>query len=372
MLVDYQISIVSPTTGQALEIFDGPSMYSMRYSRALNGIGAIVMELPSESDLSTLFMLDAFIDVARRHPVSGQLLTDETFFARLTHRFRTGDEERFIVGGLSLNHLIARRVIDPADDPAAAGGFSTKSGAADTVMLAYANEQMVTSTNTLRRFPGLTTNISSGVGSSVGARERYTSLLELLQNLARRGNVDFVIERVSGVTLRLTVAPIGTDKTQTTNYPFAPFVMLNPLRGNLTNPSLEIDRRDEANFVYALGQGQGEARKVLAVAGTGISDSPFNRVEFVKDARNIERSDSLGLLTEAQGMLLEKQPVREFTYESTGSEPGATYKKDFDIGDRITAAWDSQQEDLRIVGVELSISEEGEQINISTERVDFA
>lgn len=344
-------------------------MYSMRYSRVLNGIGAVVLELPSEADLASLFVLDAFIEVERRHPVTGTLLKDETFLARLTHRFRTGDEERFIVGGLSLNHLIARRVIDPADDPLAAGGFSTKAGPADTVMLSYANEQMGPSASMMRQTPGLTTNISAGVGKSIGARERYTSLLEVMQTLAKRGDVDFVIDRITGTSLRLTVAPIGTDKTQTTNYPFAPFLMLNPLRGNLTNPSLEIDRREEATFIYAMGQGQGESRLVLQVPGAGISDSPFNRIEFMKDARNIDRADALGLLTEAQSQLLEKQPVRSFTFESTGNEPGATYHKDFEIGDKITIAWDETSLDLRITEVEIRISEEGEELTVTTEEL---
>lgn len=369
-LADYQVSCIDNVTGGTRRIFDGVSMYSMRYSRVLNGIGAVVLELPSEADLTTLFALDTFIEVERRHPVSGLMLRDETFLSRLTHRFRTGDEERFVVGGLSLNHLIARRVIDPADDPLAAGGFSTKAGPADTVMLEYANEQMVSPSNALRAIPGLTTNISIGVGNSVGARERYTSLLELMQTLAQRGDVDFVIERITGTTLRLTVAPIGTDKTQTTNYPFAPFVMLNPMRGNLTNPSLEIDRREEATFVYAMGQGQGESRIVLQVPGAGINDSPYNRIEFMKDARNIDRADALGLLTEAQSQLLEKQPVRSFTYDSTGNEPGNVYGNDWVIGDKITVAWDETSLDLRITEVEIRISEEGEEMTVTTEEVN--
>lgn len=371
-LADYQISVIDPATGELLIVYDGPSLYSMRYSRTLNGIGAVVLELPSEADLTSVFVLDAFIEVARRHPVTDILLPDETYLTRLTHRFRNGDEERFVAGGLSLNHLIARRVVDPDDDPAAAGGFSTKAGAADTVILDYADEQMVSNVNTLRRFPGLSINASLGVGRSVGARERYTSLIELFQNLAKRGEVDFVIERVTGTSLRLTVEPIGTDKTQTSNYPFGQFMMLNPLRGNLTNPSLEVDRREEATFVYAMGQGQGKSRKVLKVAGSGVSDSPFNRIEFVKDARNIDRSDTLGLLTEAQTMLLEKQPIRTFTYDSTGQEPGNVYHKDWELGDRLTVAWDEQSYDLRITGVEIQISEEGETMSVTTERVDNA
>ncbi len=369
-LSDYQIQILNPATGELLRIFDGVAFYSLRYSRVLNGIGAVVLELPSDPDLPTLFTLDAFIEVARTHPVTGVLIRDETYFARLTHRFRDGDEERFLAGGVSLNHLIARRVIDPDDDPMAAGGFSTKAGAADTVLESYARQQMANLASAERQFPGLTVNVTSGTGASVGARERNSLLIDVFQTLAKRGRTDFVIERITGTSLRLTIAPIGTDKTVTHNYPGQPFLMLNPIRGNLSNPSLEIDRRDEGNFIYALGQGQGEARIVLKVPGQGINDSPFNRIEFAKDARNIERADALGLLTEAQAALLERQARREFTFEIKGQEPGNVYNLDWSLGDRITVAWDNEQQDLRITGVEIEISESGETISITTEQID--
>lgn len=369
-LPDYSVKVVHPSSGALLAVFDGPSMYSLRYNRVLNGIGAVVLELPALAELPSLFPLDAFIEVERTHPVTGTLTRDETYFARLTHRFREGDEERFIAGGLSLNHLIARRIIDPDDDPAAASGFSTKAGAADAVLEAYAREQMGDLASAARRFPNLTISIATGAGRSVGARERLSSLLEVFQTLAKRGEVDFVIERVTGTALRLTIATIGADKTKTRNYPTQTFVMFNPLRGNLSNPSIEIDRREEGTFVYALGQGQGEARKVLKVAGDGVSDSPYNRIEFVADSRNIERADALGLLTFARSALLERAPKREFAFTAGGQEPGATYHLDWELGDKITAAWDGEELDLRITEVELAISEAGEAISVKAEQLE--
>jgi hypothetical protein len=372
-LADYQITVIDPASGQVNQIYDGTALYEMRYNRPLNDIGALALTLPVQGNalrLRSIFSLDALIEVARTSPTTGQLQVEDTFLTRLTHRFREGDEERFVVGGLSLNHLLARRVIDPDDDPLAAGGYSTKAGPADDVMRAYAREQCGDLCLTAaRQFPNFSVGPVGSIGAGVGKRARYENLFELFQELSRSGNMDFIVRRISGNTLRLTIAPIGTDKSVTTNYPFAPSVMLNPDRGNLANPSLLIDRKKESNFCYALGQGQGEFRIVAKVTGLGLGDSPYNRLEFTEDVRLAERNQNQQLLTGARDALKERQPIREFTFEPTGQQPGNIYRDDWDIGDLVTAAWDDESLDLRIRDVELDISQSGENISVTMEPV---
>src|SRR5687768_5245196 len=140
-LPDYQLTVIHPSTGQPLTVITGSGIDDLVYSKVLNNIGALAMTLPEGHDWSSIFVLDSLIEVARTSPLTGTLQTEETYLTRLTHRFREGDEELYVVGGLSLNHLLARRVIDPDDDPLAAGGYSTKAGPADDVMRAYAREQ---------------------------------------------------------------------------------------------------------------------------------------------------------------------------------------------------------------------------------------
>lgn len=371
-LPDYQISCINPFTGAVITVYDGVALYELRYNRALNDIGALALTLPVENnanELSSIFGLDTLIEVARTSPVTGQLQVEDTFLTRLTHRFREGNEERFVVGGLSLNHLLARRVIDPDDDPLAAGGYSTKAGPADDVMRSYAREQCGDLASAARQFPDFSVGAVGSVGSGVGKRARYENLFETFQELSQSGNMDFIVSRITGNTLRLTIAPIGSDKSKTTNYPFAPFVMLNPDRGNLANPSLIIDRKKEANFCYALGQGQGEFRIVAKVTGLGLGDSPYNRLEFTEDVRLAERGQSQQLLTGARDALKEKQPLREFTFEPSGEQPGNVYRFDWDVGDVISCQWDDESLDLRVRDVEISISAEGESINVSVEPV---
>lgn len=361
-LPDYQLTVRSPYDGSVRTVLDGSAFDDCKYSRTLNDVGIFAMTLPSDPDWPAIFTLDALIDVERTSPLTGQLQVEDTYLTRLLHRFRDGDEERFVVGGLSLNHLLARRLVDPDDDPLAAGGYSTKAGLADDLLIDYADDQCVNPTDTDRTILNLSIQPSAGVGSPVGRRLRYENLLEVFQDVANQGGVDFLITRLIDNQLRLTVYPIGTDKTRARNYPFSPFVELNPMRGNLGDPSLLIDRKREQNYVYALGQGPGEKRIVFEMQGAGVNDSPYNRIEFTTDIRQAERGDSTTVATQARAALIENQAVKEFTFKPSGVEAGSLYRLDWDIGDTLTCAWDDEVLDLRVREVEITIDASGETI----------
>lgn len=362
-LPDYQLVVRSPVDGSVRTILDGSAFDDCKFSRVLNDVGVFAMTLPSDPDWSSIFTLDALIDVERTSPITGNLQVEETYLTRLTHRFREGNEERFVVGGLSLNHLLSRRVIDPTDDPLVAGGYSTKAGPADDILIEYADEQCGPGCLTAARmFPNFTIAASASVGLPAGRRLRYENLLDVFQEVAAQSNVDFLITRLTASTLRLTVYPIGADKTRTRNYPGAPFVELNPARGNLSDPSLLFDRKKEQNYVYALAQGPGESRIVTELSGLGIGDSPYNRIEFTTDARTSERGDSTSIATQARTALHEQQAQKQFTFKPTGAEPGNTYHVDWDVGDVLTCAWDDELVDLRVIEVEITLDNNGETI----------
>lgn len=369
-LPDYQLTVRDPATGAVRIVLDGSAFDDCKYSRALNDVGVLAMTLPSDPGWPAIFTLDALIDVERTSPLTGFLQTEETYLCRLTHRFREGDEERFVVGGLSLNHLLARRIVDPADDPLAAGGYSTKAGSADDILVAYANEQCGLIASALRQFPSFTIAASNSIGTPAGRRLRYENLLETFQDVCNQSNVDFIVSRLTSNSLRLTVLPIGSDKTRSHNYPFLPFVELNPLRGNLSDPSLLFDRKKEQNYVYALGEGPGENRILSKLEGEGIHDSPYNRIEFTTDVRTAQRGDSQTILTGARSALYDKQPKIEFTFKPTGADPGALYRLDWDVGDLITAAWDDQVVDLRVREVTITLDSGGETIEPRLEPVN--
>lgn len=368
-LPDYQVEVVNPFTGETIAIYDGTAIQSLRYSRVLNDVGKLALEFDRDIDLTPQFPVDTIIEVTRTSPITGQLQVEDTYLSRITTRLREGDVERFVIGAVSLNHLILRRLVDPTDDPAAVGGYSIKSGAADDVMRGYAREALGDLASAARQMTGVSVAPVGSVGLLVGRRIRYENLLTVFQSLCEQGNMDFTVRRVQTNVIRVDIAPIGTDRTYTTNYPFAPFVYLTPESGNLTAPQLTLDRKDETNFCYALGQGPGEQRIVLTLQGEGITDSPYNRVEFSIDSRISERGNALELLTSARNALFENRQQQEFSFNPTGNEPGCTYQQDWFLGDRVTAAWGDVRIDLRIREVEIQISERGEDIKATLEPI---
>lgn len=356
----YQIVVLSCNSGAVLGVFDLKTFYDLRYSRTLNDIGAIAMTIPSTAFNRSIFALDNLVEVYRANQAD-VLTFEETYLVRLVHRYVEGDEERFVIGGLSLNHLLTRRVIDPDDDPLVAGGYSTKSGAADQVLYDYCNEQIGPGSSVGRAIPSLTLTAVSGIGLPVGQRLRHDPLFKIMQDLAKQGAVDFQILRTTGTNLELQIGVIGTDRTRGTNEPLGlPWMGLSPKRGNLTAPSLLVDRQDEQNYIYGLGQGQRDKRIVYKAAGSGVSDSPWNRIEFAEDIRNVQKSDVLALITGSEAALKDKAYKTEFLYQPTGQEPGNKYRVDWDVGDAVTVDWDETSSDLRIVKIEIMLSSDGE------------
>ncbi len=366
-LADYQIALISSFTGDVLRVFDSQTPYELKYNRALDDVGAVAMTMPADDTLADLFVKDAFLEIRRTSPVTGKLIVEDTYLIRLIQRLRENDDERLVIGGLSLNHLIARRLIDPDDDPLGAGGYSTKANTADEVMRSFAREQMADLASTGRAFPNLTVGTTPGTALRVGKRSRYDNLLEVFQALAIQGQTDFIITRYSANNLRLTIQPIGLDRTKTSNYPFGEFTQFDPDRGNLTNPSLVMDSKKEQNFCYALGQGQGDTRIVAKVPGDNLSESPYNRIEFTADVRQSDRSDSLYLLTGGRQAITDNQQTQEFTFDTVPTASGAIYRKDYDLGDKITVRWGMTSIDLRVTNVEISLNESGEDLSVKLE-----
>lgn len=368
-LPDYQVVCLDPVSGKVLRMFGASSFYQLRYSRAWNGIGALAMTLPmTDVDTSIMNLVDMMIEIRRTSPITGQLQAEETYLARSWQRYRQGDDERYTIGALSLNHLLARRLVDPDDDPAEAGGYSTKAGAADTVLYQYALEQIGLGARVERQMPGLNIAGVSGAGINVGYRLAYDNLLQVFQETGKSATLDFQIKRTSGAQMQLNIGTLTVNRTQTANYPNTPFVLLNPQRGNLSNPSLTRDRKSEGNFVYVRGKGQGTARVLLKFwDGGAINASPFNRIEFTQDARNVEKGDALGILTDAANSIKERQQFIQFEFQPLGTEAGNIYRQNWDVGDRITAAWGSDSVDVRITEAEITVDSGGENLSITTE-----
>ena len=375
MLPNYQIVFISCRTGETIHVMDGSAVDDLQYSRALDDVGTFAMSIPIQNPFAAALvafgldtMLDTFVEIYRTNPVTGVLGLEDTFLLRLLHRFREENVERIAIGGYSLNHLLLRRIVDHAQDPFQAGGYSTKAGLASNVMREYIVQQCGSGAGT-RAFPLFNVPAIGDYGTNVGRRLRFENLLEVLQGISLTSDCDFIVQRGLGNVLNCNVLTIGVDRRYSANYPNSAFTIISPLRGNMNNPSLLYDRKEEKNVIYAQGQGQGTNRKLVKVYGDGVADSPYNSIEFVADVRTSEKADALTLYTEAQVTLREARPKKEFTFEITGDEAGNTYRNDWDVGDFFTAEWDDFTLEVRVSKVEISISSSGESIAPTTEAI---
>ncbi len=369
-LPDYQVVVVSQDSGLVVAIYDSPAFDSLRYSRKVNDIGTFVLVFPYTDSYYNAFSWDNFVEIRRTNPLTGHMELEESYLVRARHRFREDNDERLVVGGMSLNHLLARRIINPLDDPTALDGYSVKSGPADTVMRDYVREQAADLASAIRQFPGMSVPAVPGGGATINKSFRYDNLFNAMQEMAVGSAIDFQVLRTDYYYTEVVIGVIGTDKTRTTNEPLVlPWLGLSPQRGNLDNPSLKIDRTDEKNYVYVLGQGQGEQRIVVEDYTTDVVLTRFNRIEFVKDQRNVDKTDTSGLTSSATEQLNKNKVKNDFTFDVSDTNQGSIYRADWELGDKGTAIWDQEELDLRITGVEIEIDSSGEQVAVSVETI---
>lgn len=358
----YQVLALDPYQGGVVKVFDGASFYELKYNRALNDVGVMAFTVPSTAENRNAFQLDTFIEVYRTDPNnSPAMLLEDTYLARLFQRYREDNEERFLVGGYSLNHLLKRRVVDPNEDVTAIDGYSRKTGPADLMIRDYVDQQMGVGASAARQFANFSVGAVASIGISLSAALRYDNLYDAMFSLAVSGQVDFEIHRSGGANTVLQVGQIGSDKSATTNYPIRPWMGLIPNRGNLQAPNFIIDRQNERTVMLALGQGQGLQRAEAVLTGRGYLDSPFNRWEITVDANSILKSDDIGLTAVGIGALYPYAPKRSFQC-TMQDEGGNQYRVDWDLGDLITTIWDELQADLRVWGVGITVTRDGESI----------
>jgi hypothetical protein len=244
------------------------------------------------------------------------------------------------------------------DDPLAAGGYSTKSGVGDTVMYGFVTDQMISpATNAARTRAYITNGINNLLGQPVFIQVSGGTLLEVLQALTVKSTVDFKLTRSTGTNFVFGVERIGSDRTYTSNAPSGPFTIFSPERRTLRNPRYSVQRSEEITVAWLALQGIEDNRFLTPVNSLDLADSPFNRLELVSDARQLENASPLdAILTEGQAVLRENQPVIQFSFDLDTNVSGARYNQDWFLGDKVTAEYGQIRQDLRITEVEVNVS----------------
>lgn len=351
-------------SGALTHLMDLTGTMQLRYSRVVNGMGAIQFTLPATEARNEFIRLDTVCQVLYADG-PGAMQTDGTFLLRY-YEFMANDEgpdEVLVVAGHTLEHLFTRRIFRAEDDPQVANGYSTKDGPAEDVIASIVTDQCISpADDASRAIPNLEIAAYVATGETVYFREETNevSVLEHIQRQAEAGGVDFwMTYDPTGPAFRLHLGKLGTDRRKSTNSPLnQPYVYFMPGAGTMLDHSLRFDRRDERNVVYVFGQGPTGNRLVYSRAGLGLNDSPWNRCEFGMEARNEVSVD--GLTTDAiQALYSARRDLMSFTFVPSSGSLAAVYGRDYELGDLVTARAGGVEAEMRVMEVEITVEAGG-------------
>jgi hypothetical protein len=336
------------------------------------GIGVLELTLPTSFDTGLLFP-DGRLGVWRSIAGAPPYLDNDAIF--LIQEFDYTTSTTF-VRAYHATCLLERRIIAYA----AGSAPTSKTGAADDLIKAFVNQNMLAAIGGTRdgvqtqadvsAYLALQANLALGQSVSKAAARRI--LLDVAKELAESSTTagtyltfEVLAPTESTLELRTYATVRGVDHRAGTANP----VILSEARGNLENAKLHISYRDEATFTDAGGSGE-KAQRLIATAldATRMGVSPFGRKERFIDMSNVD--DTTALQDEADAGLWAGRPLTLFTGDLIET-PATTRGIQFDLGDMLTAEnpRTAQQFDVRLDVVHETIDSGGRRVQVGLRSV---
>lgn len=342
-------------------------------SRVVDGIGWINVVLPADFDTS--FIKPDRMFQFWRQPRGGTLGLWQVYLIRKWRWQTTGSDEILIVSGTTPNDLLRRRIV------AAFSGTSEahKELAADDMMKEYVTESILDSGNPApaagtRVWSDLSIAADLGLGPTLTKNANFGRLLNpsgggLLADVAKASReagtevfFDIVPKTVSGSSITFEFQTYTGQPGQDVS----DRVVFDRDRGNLENPFLEYDYSEEVNYVYAGGQGEGEARNIQQVSDADrYNVSQWNRCEVFADARQQTTDD--GVREKGRSALESGRPKRKLGGVPIDTE-GTRFGIDWDFGYKVRAKYRDEEFDSIIRSVVVRVIPGEETIQA---RLDF-
>lgn len=264
---------------------------------------------------------DRFVDVALGWGVIWEVDGTPVFsgYSTQLQRKSDGSRDRLIMSGVDDTGYLARRVTYPSPYPFTLAETADKTGAAETVIKAYVNENLGPGAAITRRLTGLTIEADAARGSTVTGSARFDDLLALVQSLAiTGGRLGFrIVQAGSGLEFRVTqsadlsaAVKFKADSGGVASFDYT-----------LTEPT--------SNFVIAGGGGDGTAR-TFDSASDSASVSEFGRIEaFVDQRQTVDAGAIDKSINETLSKGVATQGVSIVLSDMTAFRPGV----DFALGD---------------------------------------
>lgn len=371
MATRYQIRLLNQAGAQVSLLVE---WRSLEYTKRVNRVGSYILTLDGDLPVVDDFVLDGYVEILRRDidasPSFGWTLDFEALQRTQQRATASNGLSTFLSSGEGYNSILARRrILFRASTTGA-----DKSGAGETVMKSYVNQNAGPGSIAPRLFngvtPGFTIQADGGAGATWEGSRPFRPLMGVLREIADATSVDFQVVGTGPATFEFQaqVKPIGIDRTNVGIDPAtglnaagnAPVIFSLDL-GNMQTPSYSLVRGAEVTAAIVLGQGVENAREVIERTSAAITDSPLNRIESVSNAN--EENTTAGLNSVGDALLEKLQAKEDFDFQ-TLQIPGLLYGRDYFLGDLVTARYKTIERQKQIIGVTINVTEGVETITI--------
>jgi hypothetical protein len=349
---------------------------SFQYGKFINNVGWWMVVLPGDTP-NDLADVDRIVEFWRK-PEGGDEQHQMDGFNRYWDWFETGpNDERFRMGGEDQMGLLDRRIIAHKSTTDEA----SKTDEADDMQKAIVRENMgplapVTEANRPREFPPAHFEVMGDIADAPEITRSFAwrNVLDVLQEISETsGNLGtplyFSIDHVGPAefAFRTYTNVLGIDRTVSGG--IAP-IIFSKEAGNIRNPFMREDWREEHNYVWGAGQGQGTARTVDPEKDLQrIARSIWAKREIFQDAR--EESTVQGVANKAFERLQNERPRLTFRAELLDT-PQSRYGIDWGFGDKVTIRFRQREFEGIVDNVSVSVDSSGKETLTSSLEIDLA
>lgn len=287
-----------------------------------NNTSAWVLDVPAGSDASNLLTAT---------PVAGIIVERNNvtlLSGPVRQRERTWNEQTdtVVISGVDDTWFLLSRLATP---PTIATNYyqeyDVRIGAAETVMQQYVYYNLGGGAGPARQIPGITLALDYGRGGTVYGRARFSTVLEVLQELATIARLGFRVVQV-GTSLEFQVYQ-PADRSATARF--------GQELGNLSGYEF-YEKSPEASLVYVAGQGEGASRVIIERQSPGAI-AQFGRIEVFRDARDAETMPELEQRGDQE--LDERAATSELRISPIDTDL-VSFGSDYFLGDTVTLTVD--------------------------------
>lgn len=231
--------------------------------------------------------------------------------------------DELIITGHELKQLCYRRVTVPTGTD----GYDSESGKQETIMKAFVNNNMVSSSDTGRNIPNLIIATDQQRGISDAWRSRFEYVSDKLAEIGKYAKLGWSIY-IDLASLKY-VFDVETGINRVASQSANSQAFFSEDFDNVKNEHYVQSLLNSANVGYAGGSGD-DASRLIQKIGTV---SGFNRIEQFLDCSDADTASEL--LTVGTQKLSEIAETKTFESEII-PDNSFIYEKDYDLGDTVT------------------------------------